>query len=645
MAIKRPSFEIRILIENTDYLDQESPFQNQIDSLRKLIERHIEEGLNLNTNLGYYNKGMFHLNDGDILFERFEIKRLLGHGGMGEVHQAYDKRLERTVAIKVIKLRSFKDPEKAKKKFLIEGKLTAKLNHANIVKVYDLLEDENNLYLVMEHLEGESLASLLKRGKVAKEKALKINQDISNALNYLHHFEGGVLHRDVSPHNIFIKTNGVAKLLDYGVSKVEDIDSEQTETYYYKLSYTCPELWLDGVYQGENYKAHHDFYSLALVTHEMLTGKRIFKEMEAIKGFPKEIESCGVEEIDQVILGIKYNLPQRKQALYNVDETITSASHDLKKAHAKTNHFKKLLFLFIPTAIFFTVFIFIRSNHDKEIILLHKDQEHYFKKEENPERFSFSMNTNACLSWCFTLQTYPNIYLDGKNLKIEEVSRFIDEKWSHYQALNESQCMTLTPYCEMTYRFSNEFKSYMDKNFQKATYKGFKEFAVKRLGNVFSIDDISNFLSSPHKYTDLGNLFYDYRDEFMIPYRGQILPQKKRSFFYLNQNTLGLKYHLFQDLDRIYEVNYDYCQEKGDMAYVSYLSHLFFQGKEFPKDSFNILAFGKSWFAEVAGKDKLLEMPVKFRWTLKDKPKEARLCRYERKGITKLKVDVLKMDN
>ena len=573
---------------------------------------------------------MFELNDGDILFDRFEIERLLGHGGMGEVYKARDTKLERLVAIKTIKLKNFKDPIKAKERFLREGKLTARLDHPHIVKVHDLLENDNQLYLVMEYLEGESLAHKLKNGALPREDALRIYDEIKQALTYLHKLEGGILHRDVSPHNIFIQKQGKAKLLDYGVSKVEEIDSNQTETYHYKLSYTCPDLWKNGVYHGKLYSTFHDFYSLSLIAYEMLTGKRVFKEMEALSGYPGEIHPSGVSEIDEIILGKKS------------DPTLEV---NLKATSPRRDQIAKLAILFAFTSSILIIFYSLNPKSDKDIIVLYNGKEHFLTKRPKPERFSSNKLTKeACISRCFTLQTYPSLYVDGESLAIEEVSRLLDERWNHYQSLKNSSCMRNNPYCELAYRVSSEFKFYMENYFKNSSYDDFKIFLEKRLGKTMAYKEINHYLSNPHKYSSMGDRFYDYMDSFTIPNKGRVLPQKKRVFFFLDDNKLGGKYHLIQDKERLHKIDYDYCKEYGDMAYASYLNHLFYKGSDGINNDFQTLIFGKDWYGEVMGKDRFTSPPIRFRLKKQTGIKDNFLCRYKNTSQEKIEIDLFVVD-
>src|SRR5271163_993276 len=145
----------------------------------------------------------------------YEIGAALGAGGMGEVYRARDTRLERTVAIKILPPQFSSDPVR-KQRFEREAKTISTLNHPHICVLYDVGSQDGVDYLVMECLEGESLAKRLEKGPLPLEQVLKYGAQIADALDKAH--RGGVAHRDLKPGNIVLTAIG-AKLLDFGLAK------------------------------------------------------------------------------------------------------------------------------------------------------------------------------------------------------------------------------------------------------------------------------------------------------------------------------------------------------------------------------------------------------------------------------------------
>src|SRR6516162_7361272 len=145
-----------------------------------------------------------------------EITALLGKGGMGEVYRARDLKLKREVAIKILPDEFSLDPDRVSR-FQREAEVLASLNHPNIAGIYDLEKENNATFLVLELVEGETLADRIKRGPLQVEEALQIGKSICEALEAAH--ENGVIHRDLKPANIKITADGKVKVLDFGLAK------------------------------------------------------------------------------------------------------------------------------------------------------------------------------------------------------------------------------------------------------------------------------------------------------------------------------------------------------------------------------------------------------------------------------------------
>src|SRR5262249_9226474 len=145
----------------------------------------------------------------------YEIEAPLGAGGMGEVYRARDTRLDRTVAIKILPQEMSNDPLR-KQRFEREAKTISSLNHPHICVLHDVGSQDGLSYLVMECLEGETLAKRLEKGTLPREEVLKYGAQIADALDKAH--RSGVVHRDLKPGNIMLTATG-AKLLDFGLAK------------------------------------------------------------------------------------------------------------------------------------------------------------------------------------------------------------------------------------------------------------------------------------------------------------------------------------------------------------------------------------------------------------------------------------------
>src|SRR5262245_43549120 len=215
---------------------------------------------------------------------RYGIVALLGKGGVGEVYKARDTRLNRTVAIKVL-LQHFLDKPQARARFKREAETIAALNHPHICTLYDVGEHEGIEFLVMELLEGETLAQCLERGPMPFDEALKYAIEIAGALDNAHH--QGVTHRDMKPGNIMVTKVGI-KLLDFGLAKLmqpENVTpfSNSTPTMVTvtteRTVLGTPQYMAPEQLEGKEVDARTDIFAFGAVLHEMITGQRAFEGM------------------------------------------------------------------------------------------------------------------------------------------------------------------------------------------------------------------------------------------------------------------------------------------------------------------------------------------------------------------------------
>ena len=211
--------------------------------------------------------------DGDpATIGRYRIIRRLGQGGMGIVYAAHDDRLDRAVAIK--RIREASDDVGGRERLLREARAAASISHPNVCHVYELAEDDDELYLVMELLEGESLSDRIGRGPLPLPDALQTTLGILGALEALH--GRGIVHRDLKPSNVFLTPHGV-KLLDFGLARplVEQLRTEATLTEPGMLigtpRYMPPEQW-----EGEPFVPASDLFAVGAILFEMLAGKPAF---------------------------------------------------------------------------------------------------------------------------------------------------------------------------------------------------------------------------------------------------------------------------------------------------------------------------------------------------------------------------------
>jgi serine/threonine protein kinase/tetratricopeptide (TPR) repeat protein len=220
------------------------------------------------------------------------ITEKLGAGGMGEVYKAHDERLDRDVAIKVLREDLASDPERLRR-FEQEARAASALNHPNIIHIYDIDKHGSMPYIAMEYVEGKTLREMLSDGPIPTEKLLQLSTQIAEGLAKAH--TAGIIHRDLKPENLMVTSDGYVKILDFGLAKLlpqPGADSEAATitkegtvagAVMGTASYMSPEQAL-----GKPLDARTDVFSLGAVLYEMTTGRRAF-EGETTAGLFDEV--------------------------------------------------------------------------------------------------------------------------------------------------------------------------------------------------------------------------------------------------------------------------------------------------------------------------------------------------------------------
>lgn len=243
---------------------------------------------------------------GKRLGGRYEVEQRIGGGGMAVVYKAHDNLLNRTVALKILRSQFGHDDDFIGR-FRREAQAAASLSHPNVVNVYDVGEEDDIQYIVMEYIEGLTLKELItQKGKLDLEQAVHIAIQICDALEHAHH--NHIIHRDIKPHNILIGSRGRVKVTDFGIARaVTSATITHTGSVIGSVHYFSPEQARGGI-SGEK----SDLYSLGIVMYEMLTGQVPFsgdspisvalKHLQENIKPPREINPEIPQSIENVIM-------------------------------------------------------------------------------------------------------------------------------------------------------------------------------------------------------------------------------------------------------------------------------------------------------------------------------------------------------
>src|SRR5215831_17788614 len=230
----------------------------------------------------------------------YEITALLGVGGMGEVYRATDTNLKRQVAIKVLPASVAGDAGRLAR-FQREAEILAALNHPNIAHIHGLEKSDGTIALVMEHVDGPTLADRIGGGPIPIDEALPIAQQIAEALQAAH--EQGIIHRDLKPANIKVRKDGTVKVLDFGLAKAMDQVGASSANVSMSPTITTPAMTQAGVIlgtaaymapeqaRGKAIDKRADIWAFGCVLFEMLTGRRAFNGEDTAETFANVLKS------------------------------------------------------------------------------------------------------------------------------------------------------------------------------------------------------------------------------------------------------------------------------------------------------------------------------------------------------------------
>ncbi|MEK4662647.1 Stk1 family PASTA domain-containing Ser/Thr kinase [Priestia sp. FSL H7-0729] len=253
---------------------------------------------------------------GHQLGGRYEVIERVGGGGMALVYKAQDLLLNRNVAIKVLR-QQFVHDEEFIRRFRREAQSAASLSHPNVVSIYDVGQEDDVHYIVMEYVEGKNLNEIIKeRAPLQVDESVRIASQIADALDHAHHNQ--IIHRDIKPHNILIGRNGRVKVTDFGIARaVTSTTITQTGSVVGSVHYFSPEH-AKGIVTGEK----SDLYSLGIVLYQMLTGQLPFlgespisvalKHLQEEFDEPRKFNPLIPQSVENVILKSMRKNPQER---------------------------------------------------------------------------------------------------------------------------------------------------------------------------------------------------------------------------------------------------------------------------------------------------------------------------------------------
>ncbi len=324
---------------------------------------------------------------GKVIDDRYEVLKLVGKGGMGMVYLAKDKRLKKNVAIKTLPPSLLED-KTFKERLVREAVTLGQIEHPNICNVYDIVVKNDYAYIVMQYIEGESLADLLKEGKLDFERALDIALQIADGLKAAH--ERGIIHRDIKPSNIFVSKDGFVKILDFGLAKT--VESEGKSELEYNLtetgmivgtvSYMSPEQA-----EGKKLDNRSDIFSFGIVLYEMFTGRRPFEGNSHLsvlanilskeEALPSRVKSTLPRELDEIIKkALKKDRDKRYQDMSELKDDLLKLKEMSPESISQKKDVNSLVWGAISAIFLFLIvfFFLVKPMFKKPLIIVLKSE-------------------------------------------------------------------------------------------------------------------------------------------------------------------------------------------------------------------------------------------------------------------------------
>lgn len=276
-----------------------------------------------------------------LLSDRYLIKRSVGEGGMANVYLAFDNILQRNVAIKVLR-GDLSDDELFIKRFKREALAATALNHPNIVQIFDIGEENNKYFIVMEYVEGVTLKQLiLKRKRLTISEVKDIIMQVTLGINHAHNKQ--IIHRDIKPHNILIQKDGTVKITDFGIAVTLNATLlTQTNSILGSVHYLPPEQ-----ISGDVSNVRSDIYSIGILMYELLTGELPYNGDSAVTialmhvrdefPSPRKIDASISQSIENIIIRATAKNPKNR---YNSAQEMHD---DLRKSDKNANVEKLIL--------------------------------------------------------------------------------------------------------------------------------------------------------------------------------------------------------------------------------------------------------------------------------------------------------------
>ncbi|MFJ5762910.1 protein kinase [Neobacillus sp. NPDC093182] len=471
---------------------------------------------------------------GSVIDERYEILKEIGRGGMSIVYLAMDNRLNKSLVVKDIRKRTSSDNELLINSLIVEANMLKVLDHGALPKIYDIIESEGDIYVVMDYIEGESLKEKLKREKtISANQVIDWARQLSEVLEYLHTRKPyPIIYRDMKPDNIMLTPEGKIKLIDFGIAREFKSESSTDTTNLGTKSYAAPEQM-----SGKQTDARTDIYSLGVTLYHLVTGKSLNEppfELKPIRHWDPALP----EGLEHIINKATQSEPTNRY------QSCSELSYDLENINKLTAGYKnklrrKLSIFLVPVVLclaFATTTVFgykgVKNTQFQDYMSLVNDSTVYLMDGEDKkaiemlEKAITTVDKSRAEAYINLLGLYSN--RNETDTGLAKIEAYIEDEYGDIHENNEVRFKMGMTYFDIKRNYSEALKHFNqvdpeeipDAQFYKALATtmismniDYKKFSENLLEFEKFNDRLPNERRKIDNYNSLANIYISYKGQ------------------------------------------------------------------------------------------------------------------------------------
>ncbi|MDF2787653.1 MAG: serine/threonine protein kinase [Neobacillus sp.] len=471
---------------------------------------------------------------GSVIDERYEILKEIGRGGMSIVYLAMDNRLNKSLVVKDIRKRASSNNELLINSLIVEANMLKVLDHGALPKIYDIIESEGDIYVVMDYIEGESLKEKLKREKtISAKQVIDWARQLSEVLEYLHTRKPyPIIYRDMKPDNIMLTPEGKIKLIDFGIAREFKTESSTDTTNLGTKSYAAPEQM-----SGKQTDARTDIYSLGVTLYHLVTGKSLNEppfELKPIRHWDPTLP----EGLEHIISKATQSEPANRY------QSCIELSYDLENINKLTAGYKnklrkKLSIFLVPVVLclaFMTTTVFgykgVKNMQFQDYMSLVNDSSIYVMDGEDKkaidmlEKAITTVDKSRAEAYINLLDLYNN--RNETDTGLAKIEAYIEDEYGDIHENNEVRFKMGMTYFDVKRNYSEALKHFNqvdpevipDAQYYEALATtmismniDYKKFSESLLEFEKFNDQLPNERKKVDNYNSLANIYISYKGQ------------------------------------------------------------------------------------------------------------------------------------